>query len=82
MRSGKRLHQGFGQHAQLNADDGEEQAAGTQAECHREAHQQEADQAREHDRGHIVGNEFHSYVSSALRRFWRRCARLLLRPCG
>jgi hypothetical protein len=53
MRSGS-LHHGFGQHAQLDADEGEEQAAGAQAERHGKAHQQEADQPREHDRGEVV----------------------------
>ncbi len=45
MRKRQGLHQGFGQYVQLDADEGKEQAAGAQAECHREADQQEADQA-------------------------------------
>src|SRR3990167_2708524 len=53
------LRRGFGRRAQLDADEGEEQAAGPEAECHRKAHEQKDDQPREHDRGEVVGDEFH-----------------------
>jgi len=55
----QRLHQRSGQHAQFDTDEAEEQAAGTEAEGDRKAHQQKNDQPHEHDGGEVGGEEFH-----------------------
>ena len=64
----QRLHQRGRQQAELDADEAEEQAAGGQRERHREAHQQEDDQAGEHDRRHVGVEEFDHALGSVVRR--------------
>ncbi len=61
---GHGLQQCLGQHAQLDADEGEEKSAGAQAEGDWKAHQQEADEPREHDGGEVVGEKFHGVCSA------------------
>jgi hypothetical protein len=63
-------------HAQLDADETEEQAAGAEAEGHRETQQQEDDQPREHDRGEVLAMNSIIVValrSAGLRRRFGRC---------
>ena len=71
----QRLEQVGGEQPDLHADQAEEQAGGRQGKRHRKAGQQEEQQAREHQRDEVVGNDFHGglaqrEVAAALAACW------------